>query len=489
VVKIIDAKSGNHVTLNSGDYELALKGGPEGLKLSPGRMTLKRGETVLATITREGEPGAPPAGKPLAGLVAWWRADGNAKDSAGGNHGTLKGGVTFAPGVAGQAYRLDGATRYVEVPRSDLWGFGSRDFSIELWAQFRGMRPSHDIGQPSAVFIGCDEGPRNRNKWFFAYGGGVLNFLIGHANGKYGFYAKADFSPDLDQWYHLAVTRSRGTFTIYVDGVPVASEEVDIVIPYPVAPLTIGQAEGGFFFSGLIDEVAIYDRALSPAEVKARWSALAPATKRVAEKDGQVQARQETYTKAGELDEAVSSRNSIKQLADKERAQNLLLNGSFEEGPEIPNDGIHTFAPEKGSTDIRGWVVTEMFVSPIQPAYWRPAHGKRSFAMSWKPGAASGGGIRQDFKTRKGQKYRVSFWMAGDPLGHPPEKKLRVSAASKSAEFVFDNKGKNRTDMGWVSKNWEFTAEADQTTLEFSCLTESIFGVAIDDVIVVAVKE
>jgi len=224
-------------------------------------------------------------------------------------------------------------------------------------------------------------------------------------------------------------------------------------------------------------------------EVKARWSALAPATKPVAEKDGQVQARQETYTKASELDEAVSSRNRIKQQADKERAQNLLVNGSFEEGPEIPDDGVRNFEPEKGSTAIRGWVVTERFVSPIHSAYWRPAHGKRSFAMSWKPGAATGGGIRQDFKTRKGQKYRVSFWMAGDPLGGPPEKKLRVSAASKSAEFVFDNTGKNRTAMGWVSKNWEFTAEADQTTLEFSCLTESIFGVAIDDVIVVAVKE
>ena len=56
VVKIIDTKSGNHVTLNSGDYELALKGGPEGLKLSPGRMTLKRGETVLATIERVPKP-------------------------------------------------------------------------------------------------------------------------------------------------------------------------------------------------------------------------------------------------------------------------------------------------------------------------------------------------------------------------------------------------------------------------------------------------
>jgi WD40 repeat protein len=294
VVKIIDTKSGKHITLNSGDYELSLKDGQEGLKLSPDRMTLKRGEMKLATITREGKRGdaateRPPAKRPPDGVVAWWRADGNAKDSVGGNHGTLQGGVTFAPGVAGQAFRLDGAKRYVEVPGSDLWGFGRRDFSIELWVQWRALTPSNDISAPSAVFIGCDEGngPGRGHKWFFAYGGGFLNFHIGNGT-RGGFYAKADFSPDVDQWYHLAVTRSRGTFTIYVNGAPVASEKDDIIIRNPDAPLTIGQAEGIGFFSGLIDEVAIYDRALSATEVKARWSALAPATKPGAEKVGEV---------------------------------------------------------------------------------------------------------------------------------------------------------------------------------------------------------
>jgi WD40 repeat protein/serine/threonine protein kinase len=303
VVKIIDTKSGKHVTLNSGEYELALKDGPEGLILSPDKMTLKRGETVLATITRAGYlggalPEKPSSEKAPNGLIAWWRADGNARDSAGENHGTLKGGVTFAPGIAGQAFRLDGATRYVEVPRSDLWGFGTRDFSIELWVQFRAVTPSHDIGQPNAVFIGCDEGngPGRGHKWFFAYGGGFINFHITNDRAKGGFFAKADFSPDVDQWYHLAMTRSRGTFTTYVNGAPVASEKVDIIIPLPDAPLTIGQAEGIGFFSGLIDEVAIYDRTLSPAEVKARWSALAPATKPVAEKVGEVR-RFEGHTK------------------------------------------------------------------------------------------------------------------------------------------------------------------------------------------------
>jgi WD40 repeat protein len=287
VVDVIDAKTGKQIrlVLRSGEYELELKGAPKGLKLNRNKATLTRGETVLATITRTGE--APDA---KAGRVAWWRADGNARDSVGKNHGTLKGGVTFAPGVAGQAFRLDGATRYVEVPRSDLWGFGRRDFSIELWVQFRAVMPARDIGHPTAVFIGCDEGngPGLGHKWFFAYGGGFLNFHISHANGKGGFYARAGFSPDLDQWYHLAVTRSEGTFTIYVDGAPVASEKVDILIPNPDAPLTIGQAEGLGFFSGLLDEVAIYDRALNSAEIKDRWSALAPATKPVAEKVGEV---------------------------------------------------------------------------------------------------------------------------------------------------------------------------------------------------------
>jgi WD40 repeat protein/serine/threonine protein kinase len=264
-------------------------------------------------------PGAPPPG----GLVAWWRADGNAKDSVGGHHGTLKGGVTFAPGIAGQAFRLDGGTRYVEVPRSELWGFGTRDFSIELWAQFRAVTPS-SIGQPSSVFIGCDEGggPGRGHKWFFAYGGGLLNFHINNPDGKGGFYAKAKFSPDLDQWHHLAVTRTQDTFTIYVDGAPVASEKVAIIIPDPDAPLTIGQAEGLGFFAGLIDEVAIYNRALSPAEVKARWSALAPATK----------PKQAKAEKVGEVRRFVGHTGSVQAIAYSPDGRFALSGGGWPDG-------------------------------------------------------------------------------------------------------------------------------------------------------------
>jgi hypothetical protein len=71
VVTVTDAKTGKHVTLTlrSGTYELELKGAPEGLKLDIDRVTLRRGETVLARIERV--PRAPSAAElpPGPGLI------------------------------------------------------------------------------------------------------------------------------------------------------------------------------------------------------------------------------------------------------------------------------------------------------------------------------------------------------------------------------------------------------------------------------------
>ena len=50
------------------------------------------------------------------GLVAYWPADGDARDSVGGNHGTLRNGATFAPGIVGRAFRLDGVNDQAKMP-------------------------------------------------------------------------------------------------------------------------------------------------------------------------------------------------------------------------------------------------------------------------------------------------------------------------------------------------------------------------------------
>jgi hypothetical protein len=91
----------------------------------------------------------------------------------------------------------------------------------------------------------------------------------------------------------------------------------------------------------------------------------------------------------------------------------------------------------------------------------------------------------------KGQKYRVSFSLAGNCNGEVAEKKLGVKAAGKDEKFSFDTTGKSHTDMGWTTQLWDFTAIDKETTLEFYTLMDQDpnCGPALDNVSVVPVDE
>jgi choice-of-anchor C domain-containing protein len=169
---------------------------------------------------------------------------------------------------------------------------------------------------------------------------------------------------------------------------------------------------------------------------------------------------------------------------DREKEENLIVNGSFEEGPEVDN-----FLPlDEGSTAITGWTVTRGQIDYNGPEGWKAADGKRSLDLHGSPGF---GGVKQSIKTKKGQRYRVTFFMAGNP-DHPekkePVKNLCVRAAGKKEAFSFDTTGKTLDNMGWVTKTWEFEAVDEETTLEIYTLeTEADkWGPALDNVRVVA---
>jgi hypothetical protein len=73
----------------------------------------------------------------------------------------------------------------------------------------------------------------------------------------------------LNTWTHLAVTYGGGTIRFYVNGVQVASRALSGGIAITGQPLRIGgNAPWGEFFSGLIDEVRVYNRALTAAEIQ-----------------------------------------------------------------------------------------------------------------------------------------------------------------------------------------------------------------------------
>ena len=184
--------------------------------------------------------------------------------------------MTFTPGEVDQAFNFDGSTGYVQVPQNSLWDFGSNDFTVDFWINFRTPNTSETLDSPDVFdIIGVDEGEGQTNKWLVRFGGGVLTLHINDNGTGPGpvFLAQAPFSPNLNQWYFIAVTRSGNTFTTYIDGQAAATQTVAITIPSINAPLTWGLVEAGRYLNGLMDEVEIYNRALTAAEIQAIYNA------------------------------------------------------------------------------------------------------------------------------------------------------------------------------------------------------------------------
>jgi choice-of-anchor C domain-containing protein len=166
---------------------------------------------------------------------------------------------------------------------------------------------------------------------------------------------------------------------------------------------------------------------------------------------------------------------------------NLIVNGSFEDGPEVGADG---FLPlDEDAVEIRAWLVTRGQIDLQQETGGKvkAAHGKRSLDLHGSPGF---GGVKQPFVTRVGQKYKVTFSMSGNPgVGHETVQ-MAVRAAGKKEVFECDMAGKTLDDLKWETKTWEFTAVDTITVLEFHTAmapsANPFGGPLLDDVKVVA---
>ena len=220
---------------------------------------------TLTILTGPDCPGGP------AGMVAWWRGEGNAYDYTGTNDLTFL-GAAYAPGEVGEAFTLNGVSSYLTVPAPGLAPYGTNDFSIEFWADFSALTPSTPGGDGSIVFIGRDEGLGDLNKWLFGFGENTLYLYLNSPVLGPQFIAHAQFNPATNQWYHLAVTRGGPVFRVYVNGAQVSAETNVLAIPAADAPITIGQAQG-IFMSGMLDEISIYNRALEANELLAIYQA------------------------------------------------------------------------------------------------------------------------------------------------------------------------------------------------------------------------
>jgi choice-of-anchor C domain-containing protein len=166
-----------------------------------------------------------------------------------------------------------------------------------------------------------------------------------------------------------------------------------------------------------------------------------------------------------------------------EKAVNLVKNGSFEEG----TDPGKFLSLNPDSKEIKDWVVTRGQIDYVG-SHWKAADGKRSLDLHGSPGL---GGVKQTIKTKKGQKYKVTFSVAVNPDSVVKKKKFAVRAGDRKETFVIEATGNSGAAMGWEAKEWVFTADADETELEFYTLEteDPNCGPALDNVAVVAVSK
>jgi hypothetical protein len=210
------------------------------------------------------------------GLTARWSGDGNANDSAGHSDGQVSGGVSYAPGPAGQAFQFNGRGAKVDLGNS-AGNFGTRDFTVAYWMKTDSKDPWDAFLAKRAT---CDA---VSPFWEVRVGGrgvapGVLRFVICEGGNRLPPCLDSSHALNDGQWRHIAWVRqstSSGTISclLYVDGAldnsMTLADAVDLANP---SPLVLGQSvcqccDGTRPYSGAAAELQLFSHALSAEEI------------------------------------------------------------------------------------------------------------------------------------------------------------------------------------------------------------------------------
>jgi hypothetical protein len=238
--------------------------------------TVSNGSHTLAAVARDlGGNGATSAGVGVAvsntapaspGLVAAYGFDETSGsivgDSSGNsNSGSITGAARIVAGKYGGALSFNGSSNLVSVPDSNSLDLTS-GMTLEAW-----VKPT-TLGAFKTVVL--KEAPGDLSYGMYAssaYGGsGVSRPSAWIAGTDVG----ATTALPTGAWSHLAATYDRTSFKLYINGTQVASKAFTGAITPSTGALKIGgNSIWGEYFNGQIDEIRVYNRALSPSEIAA----------------------------------------------------------------------------------------------------------------------------------------------------------------------------------------------------------------------------
>lgn len=206
------------------------------------------------------------------GIISWWKAEGTAADVRGLNFGYPQGGASFAAGKSGQAFNFDGVNQYVNVPSSPSL-HGMAQLTLECWFKANSLPASGGLQVIAAKGTLSGDNTSCYGLWIANNAGTIeLQAAVDTTSGLISL--NAPFT-DTNSFHHVAVTYDGAIAMLYVDGTMIEMESISGAIQARSEPLTIGRRSGGSAnsFHGLVDELTIYNEAISNDEVAEIYSA------------------------------------------------------------------------------------------------------------------------------------------------------------------------------------------------------------------------
>lgn len=206
------------------------------------------------------------AAAPVEGLILHWPLDGDARDATHlQNHGQVAGAALAENrfGEPNSAFRFNGTGAFIEgaapLPESESLTI-SMWFALDSWVQLQ------NPGVPHIMFFEGDDGS-GRDVVIYTLGG--IHFGV-KSNEGLNYY---NWLPPLGVWTHLICVADapQRKLSMWINGAKVAEKEFSGGANIGAhAPVNLGRRPGSYndwFFAGAIDQVRVYDRALSELEI------------------------------------------------------------------------------------------------------------------------------------------------------------------------------------------------------------------------------
>jgi hypothetical protein len=213
--------------------------------------------------------------QPPFGMVSWWPGDDNAQDIVDSNDGTLI-GTGFAPGEVLDAFSFDGSDDTVDFGNRGNLQVSSGDFSVDAWVKFKSLTGDQSIvdkmNAPTTV-VNSDGWrllKQADNHIWFCFGGGTVNGCQPSASTT----VRSNATVNANIFYHIAAVKSGSSIRLYINGSLDNTNTLTAFTDTNSVDLFAGSdADSSAFMNGLIDEIELFNRALTATEIQSIFSA------------------------------------------------------------------------------------------------------------------------------------------------------------------------------------------------------------------------